>query len=58
MAKNTTLAKSAKSVTPAQIKEWWPADRAKRILAIMRDDGISYSRAVKRSRRRMISEMG
>jgi hypothetical protein len=42
--------------SPGQIRSWWENDRAKRILSIMRTDDISYSRAVKRSRRRMIRD--
>lgn len=42
--------------TPAQIREWFDAGRAENILSIMASDGISYARAVKRSRRRMIRD--
>lgn len=40
----------------AEIRGMWPRHRAERIIAIMQTDGISYARAVKRSRRRMINE--
>ena len=39
-----------------RIRKTWSPERAKRIIRIMRQDGISYARAVKRSRRRMIAE--
>jgi len=49
MAKNIKVV-AAQIVTPAQVREWWPADRAKVIVKLMAD-GLEYWRAVRRSRR-------
>jgi len=49
MAKNIKVV-AAQTVTPAQVREWWPADRAKVIVKLMAD-GLEYWRAVRRSRR-------
>ena len=58
IAKASTAKPATKfaDVSPAQVREWWMPLRAARILSIMREDGISYDRAVKRSRRRLRSE--
>ena len=55
MTKTNTIAK-AKAVTPAQVRAVWQPLRADHILSIMKSDGISYDRAVKRSRRRLRNE--
>ena len=56
-AKAQTAAKGARKVaavtmTPGAIRQLWEPERASAIITIMRTDGISYERAVKRSLRR------
>lgn len=49
MAKNTKVI-ATETVTAADVKAWWPADRAKVIVKLMAE-GLEYWRAVRRSRR-------
>lgn len=57
---NSTMAKTTKAttetvatVTAADVKAWWPAERAKVIVQMMAE-GLEYWRAVRRSRRYFI----
>jgi hypothetical protein len=55
MAKNT---KTTTTYTPADVREMWPAARAKWIIALMsdKDEPLSYADAVTWSRRYMKRE--